>query len=111
LREQLLQARNGTLEGDALREWLKKLQDNFVLRMAAIEEETAEMSDDEVDNDPDTVPAETAQDTSEHPSSHERAEGASGDEPQTAILISSASRESVTDSSSREMSRDETPAD
>jgi DNA mismatch repair protein MSH4 len=111
LREQLLQARNGTLEGDALREWLKKLQDNFVLRMAAIEEETADMSDDEVDNDPDTVPAETAQDTSEHPSSHERAEGASGDEPQTAILISSASRESVTDSSSREMSRDETPAD
>ncbi|GIC94309.1 MutS family protein MSH4 [Aspergillus udagawae] len=111
LREQLLLARNGTLEGDALRQWLKKLQDNFVLRMAAIEEETAEMSDDEVDNDPDTVPAETAQDTSEHPSSQERAEGASGDEPQTAILISSASRESVIDSSSREMSRDETPAD
>ncbi|GFG00996.1 mutS protein homolog 4 [Aspergillus udagawae] len=111
LREQLLQARNGTLEGDALRQWLKKLQDNFVLRMAAVEEETAEMSDDEVDNDPDTVPAETAQDTSEHPSSQERAEGASGDEPQTAILISSASRESVIDSSSREMSRDETPAD
>ncbi|RHZ65696.1 MutS family protein MSH4 [Aspergillus thermomutatus] len=111
LREQLLQARNGTLEGDALRKWLKKLQDNFVLRMAAIEEETAEMSDDEIDNDPDTVPTERAQDNFEHPSPQGCAEGASGDEPQTAILISSASGESVTDSSSREMSHDETPAD
>lgn len=111
LREQLLQARNGTLEGNALREWLKKLQDNFVLRMAAIEEETAEMSDDEVDLDPDTVPTETAQDNFEPPSSQEHAEGTPGDDPQTAILISSASRESVTDSFSREMSHDEEPAD
>ncbi|GIK02080.1 mutS protein msh4 [Aspergillus viridinutans] len=111
LREQLLQARNGTLEGDALREWLKKLQDNFVLRMAAIEEETAEMSDDEVDNDPGTVPAEVAQVSLQHLPSQDCAEGASGDGPQTAILISSSSRESVTDSSSRETSRDESPAD
>ncbi|RLL94576.1 hypothetical protein CFD26_100587 [Aspergillus turcosus] len=110
LREQLLQARNGTLEGSALREWLKKLQDNFVLRMAAIEEETAEMSDDEVDIDPDTVPTGTAQDNFEHPPSQE-CEGTPGDGPQTAILISSASRESVTDSSSQEMFHDETPAD
>ncbi|KAF4155166.1 hypothetical protein CNMCM6936_005508 [Aspergillus lentulus] len=107
LREQLLQARNGTLEGDALREWLKKLQDNFVLRMAAIEDEAAEMSDDEVDNDPDTVPAEAAQDSFGNTPSQERAEGASGDEPQTAILISSSSMESGTDPSSREMSHEE----
>ncbi|GFF60312.1 mutS protein homolog 4 [Aspergillus lentulus] len=107
LREQLLQARNGTLEGDALWEWLKKLQDNFVLRMAAIEDEAAEMSDDEVDNDPDTVPAEAAQDSFGNTPSQERAEGASGDEPQTAILISSSSMESGTDPSSREMSHDE----
>ncbi|KAH1422089.1 hypothetical protein KXX64_009144 [Aspergillus fumigatus] len=62
LREQLLQARNGTLEGDALREWLKELQDNFVLRMAAIEDETAEMNNEEVDYDSNTAPAESAQD-------------------------------------------------
>ncbi|KAF7178451.1 hypothetical protein CNMCM7691_007147 [Aspergillus felis] len=110
LREQLLQARNGTLEGDALRGWLKKLQDNFVLRMAALEEETAEMSD-EVDNDSGTVPADVAQDSLEHLPSQDCAEGASGAEPQTAILISSSSRESVTDPSSREMSHDESPAD
>ncbi|KAF7114508.1 hypothetical protein CNMCM5793_008812 [Aspergillus hiratsukae] len=110
LREQLLQARNGTLEGNALREWLKKLQDNFVLRMAAIEEETAEMSDDEVDVDPDTVPTETAKDNFEHPPSQD-CEGTPGDGPQTAILISSASRESVTDSSSRATSHDETTDD
>lgn len=62
LREQLLQARNGTLEGDALREWLKELQDNFVLRMAAIEDETAEMNNEEVDYDLNTAPAESSQD-------------------------------------------------
>ncbi|KAH1323884.1 hypothetical protein KXX38_007353 [Aspergillus fumigatus] len=62
LREQLLQARNETLEGDALREWLKELQDNFVLRMAAIEDETAEMNNEEVDYDSNTAPAESAQD-------------------------------------------------
>jgi DNA mismatch repair protein MSH4 len=111
LREQFLQARNGTLEGDALREWLKKLQDNFVLRMAAIEDETAEMSDDEVDVDSDTVPAEAAQDSFGHPSSQECTEGPFGDEPQTAILISSASRKSVTAPSSREMSHDENTED
>ncbi|KAI9038336.1 MutS family protein MSH4 [Aspergillus affinis] len=39
LREQLLQARNGNLKGDVLRKWLRKLQDEFALRMAAVDEE------------------------------------------------------------------------
>ncbi|GAB1191872.1 hypothetical protein APSETT444_001056 [Aspergillus pseudonomiae] len=37
LREQLLQARDGKMEGEALRKWLKRLQDEFALRMAAID--------------------------------------------------------------------------
>lgn len=39
LREQLFQARNGTIQGDALRKWLKKLQDDFLLRIAAVDED------------------------------------------------------------------------
>ena len=41
LREQLFQARDGTMEGNVLRSWLKKLQDEFVLRMSAIDAEVA----------------------------------------------------------------------
>ncbi|KAE8419444.1 muts domain V-domain-containing protein [Aspergillus pseudocaelatus] len=37
LKEQLLQARDGKMEGEALRKWLKRLQDEFALRMAAID--------------------------------------------------------------------------
>lgn len=39
LREQLLQARNGSMGGAALRKWLKKLQDDFALRMASLDED------------------------------------------------------------------------
>ncbi|KAI9931445.1 MutS protein msh4 [Aspergillus wentii] len=39
LREQLLQARNSTMQDDALRKWLKKLQGNFALRMATIDDD------------------------------------------------------------------------
>ncbi|KAE8152405.1 muts domain V-domain-containing protein [Aspergillus avenaceus] len=39
LKEQLLQARNGSMEGEALRRWLKRLQDEFALRMAAIDDD------------------------------------------------------------------------
>ncbi|OJD16553.1 hypothetical protein AJ78_03290 [Emergomyces pasteurianus Ep9510] len=44
LKEQLLQAREGTLEGEELRTWLNKLQHEFALRMVALdaEVETAE---------------------------------------------------------------------
>ena len=37
LREQLLHARDGNLRGEPLRVWLKKLQDEFVTRMAALD--------------------------------------------------------------------------
>ena len=41
LREQLIQAQNGSMEGDELRQWLKRLQDEFLVRMAAIDAEAA----------------------------------------------------------------------
>lgn len=41
LKEQLTQARDGAMEGNVLRSWLKKLQDEFVLRMSAIDAEAA----------------------------------------------------------------------
>lgn len=42
LREQLIQARDGFLEGEALAQWLKRLQKEFVVRMAAIDAEAAQ---------------------------------------------------------------------
>jgi DNA mismatch repair protein MSH4 len=37
----LVLAKNGNLEGEELRQWLKRLQDEFVVRMQAIEAESA----------------------------------------------------------------------
>ena len=39
LREQLLQARNGSMDSAGLGNWLKKLQDDFTLRMSSIDED------------------------------------------------------------------------
>ncbi|KAL2868754.1 MutS family protein MSH4 [Aspergillus lucknowensis] len=41
LREQLLQARDGNMEGETLRRWLKRLQDEFTLQMAAANQDIA----------------------------------------------------------------------
>ena len=41
LREQLVQARDGSLHGEPLRLWLKQLQDEFTMQMAAINAEVA----------------------------------------------------------------------
>jgi DNA mismatch repair protein MSH4 len=41
LREQLIQAKNGSMEGEELQQWLKRLQDEFAVRMQAIEAEAA----------------------------------------------------------------------
>ncbi|KAL2372928.1 hypothetical protein RJ035_004525 [Blastomyces gilchristii] len=51
LKEQLLQAREGVLEGEALRTWLKKLQQEFTLRMVALDAEVDTADDDEMDVD------------------------------------------------------------
>ena len=51
LREQLVQAHQGAMSGEALRRWMKALQDEFVLRMDALDAEAAafeaEPNDDE----------------------------------------------------------------
>ncbi|PGH05308.1 DNA mismatch repair protein MSH4 [Blastomyces parvus] len=51
LKEQLLQARDGVLEGEALRTWLSKLQHEFTLRMVALDAEVDTADDDQMDVD------------------------------------------------------------
>ncbi|KAJ5623893.1 hypothetical protein N7510_000202 [Penicillium lagena] len=46
LREQLLLARDESMDGDELRRWLLRLQNAFVLRMAAIDEELSSSHDE-----------------------------------------------------------------
>ena len=41
LKEHLVQAHNGTMEGEVLTAWLKELQKEFVVRMTAIDAEAA----------------------------------------------------------------------
>lgn len=48
LREQLKQAQDGNMQGRVLGLWLKKLQDEFVRRMAAIDEEVETLEKDEI---------------------------------------------------------------
>ncbi|KAL8900796.1 MAG: hypothetical protein Q9207_005517 [Kuettlingeria erythrocarpa] len=49
LREQLKQAQEGNMQGRVLGLWLKNLQDEFVRRMAALEEEVEGLEDDDED--------------------------------------------------------------
>ncbi|KAL1963514.1 hypothetical protein VTN77DRAFT_8095 [Rasamsonia byssochlamydoides] len=61
LREQLLQAVNGTMEGETLRKWLERLQEEFALKMAAIDAESDAFAGDAGDNE--TVKADNGQDS------------------------------------------------
>ncbi|MCJ1401317.1 MutS protein msh4 [Xylographa trunciseda] len=47
LREQLRQTKEGNMQGEVLRSWLKKLQDEFVRRMSALDEELQQLDDGE----------------------------------------------------------------
>ncbi|MCJ1395492.1 MutS protein msh4 [Xylographa bjoerkii] len=47
LREQLRQAKEGNMQGEVLRSWLKKLQDEFVRRMSALDDELQQLDQDE----------------------------------------------------------------
>lgn len=66
LREQLLQAKEGNMQGKVLATWMKKLQDEFVIRMAALEADVAaaaaELSDDEQGEEPGNTPTPMNQD-------------------------------------------------
>jgi len=50
LKEHLVQAQSGVMEGEVLRAWLKELQKEFVLRMTAIDAEAAQV-DEESDSE------------------------------------------------------------
>ncbi|KAI9788486.1 MAG: MutS protein msh4 [Piccolia ochrophora] len=47
LKESLIQARDGVMEGEVLASWLRKLQAEFVARMTAIDAEANQQSDDD----------------------------------------------------------------
>ena len=59
LREQLLQAKEGNMQGKVLATWMKKLQDEFVNRMAALEADVA-AANEESDGDDNKGEAEVA---------------------------------------------------
>ena len=61
LREQLEQARDGNMQDDVLWSWLKKLQDEFVRRMSAIEAEAQAADDEESDEGDDVARRTTVQ--------------------------------------------------
>lgn len=76
LREQLVQARDGQMQGAVLRTWLKKLQDEFVRRMAALDEE-ANAVDDEEEHEGDPPKGDAGAEAEAHfaPEDHARDKG------------------------------------
>ncbi|KAL9632068.1 MAG: hypothetical protein Q9204_003951 [Flavoplaca sp. TL-2023a] len=61
LREQLKQAKDGNMQGRVLGMWLSKLQDEFVRRMVAIDEEVERLEDEEIhDDDRESMDAEAS---------------------------------------------------
>lgn len=69
LREQLIQAKDGDMTDDELRQWLKRLQDEFLVRMAAIDAEaSAAMTEEQrnaMENRQDAFLGESAADVQE----------------------------------------------
>lgn len=61
LKEQLVQAHNGAMEGEVLASWLKELQREFVVRMSAIDTEAREAELGE-DSDADAAPDDELED-------------------------------------------------
>ncbi|KAL5121962.1 MutS protein msh4 [Pleosporales sp. CAS-2024a] len=99
LREHLIQAKNGVLEGDVLAAWLKELQKEFVHRMTALEAEASSI-DEESDGDGDGDQDEMMRDGSE---ARDRERSGSYERPPSVMTISSATT-SDSGSSMRETS-------
>lgn len=105
LREQLLIARDSTMDDKSLRVWLAKLQETFTLRMAAIDQEVdstgdagsvlAEHDDEATVSQASEVPPSSA--SSRHHSDAVSVEGASDSEP---IVIESDTESVTADSDS-----------
>ena len=51
LKEHLVQAKNGTMEDEALREWLRRLQDHFVMTMTSLDEEARQIEEGSEDDE------------------------------------------------------------
>ncbi|KAJ9296013.1 hypothetical protein DTO271G3_5588 [Paecilomyces variotii] len=51
LKEQLMQAKDGNMEDGALKKWLSKLQEEFILQLAAIDAEFGSSDDDDEERD------------------------------------------------------------
>lgn len=49
LKEHLVQAQNGNMQGETLADWLRQLQSQFVMRMNALDEEEKKAREDEAE--------------------------------------------------------------
>jgi DNA mismatch repair protein MSH4 len=66
LKEHLVQAHNGVLEGETLAAWLKELQKEFVNRMTALEAEVATANQESDDEDEDVEMGDEDEDEDEY---------------------------------------------
>ncbi|KAL4916075.1 muts domain V-domain-containing protein [Aspergillus aurantiobrunneus] len=108
LREELLHARNGSMEGQTLRQWLKRLQDEFTLQMAAAHEDIAGFDDHGSGHDPvnrghaDVVDDCIAEERSEHNSEQQLIETSDSETSQPPMVFVSTAEWPATEISSRE---------
>ena len=71
LREQLMQAKEGNMQGHVLAMWMKNLQDEFVMRMVAVEADLAEADDPETEEASDSVGSAEAASVEQSPQRYE----------------------------------------
>ncbi|KAH0555729.1 hypothetical protein GP486_006323 [Trichoglossum hirsutum] len=84
LKETLVQARDGPMEGKALASWLRKLQEEFVARMSAIDAETIGTDENNETNDGKEDPMKGKdQNSGEDNGYYSSAEGGTEDESET----------------------------
>ncbi|KAH7077239.1 muts domain V-domain-containing protein [Paraphoma chrysanthemicola] len=99
LREHLVQAHTGVLEGEVLTAWLKELQKEFVNRMTALEAEAVSVSQESDDED------ETMIEASDHEGGEDQRPGTLASEPSVMTIDSSASSDSASVRSRSEASK------
>ena len=90
LREQLIQAYEGNMNGKVLATWMKKLQDEFVNRMAAIDADAASAVEDESGEESDLGTAEAGMENEADVQPEHRRDGGSWSEESSEGMESSA---------------------
>ncbi len=93
LREQLIQAHEGNMNGKVLATWMKKLQDEFVNRMAAIDADAASAVEDESGEGSDIGTADAGMDNEAAVQPEHRRNGGSQPEESSESLESSAAEQ------------------